>query len=195
MVQSVESYPNGYFYSLPIYSDSFVYTVDTSASMKGNRIESLNENMEISCEQLLNKAAYNIVDFGGDVEVMDKKLTSDKRKGVARVKEWGMSLGTRSFCAIRQSMLVPGVDSIYFLSDGAPAMDSVKNWQQITEGVMLLTRYMPIAVHCIDFDPKAGNQAYMINLAKYNEGRHESIDVGGAAPVNPGKKKKKKRNK
>jgi len=102
-------------------------------------------------------------------------------------------LGTRSFCAIRQSLLFPGIDSIYFLSDGAPARDSVKNWQGITEGVMMLTRYMPIAVHCIDFDPKAGNQAYMINLAKYNEGRHESIEVGPGAPDGGGKKKKKKK--
>jgi hypothetical protein len=149
--------------------------------------------MEMSCDQLLNKAAYNIVDFGGDVEIMEKKLTTDKRKGVARVKDWGLSGATRSFCAIRQSLLVPGVDSIYFLSDGAPANDSSKNWEHITDGVMLLCRYMPIAIHCIDFDPKAGNQAYMINLAKYNEGRHESIDVGGAAPDKTGKKKKKKK--
>lgn len=194
MVQVMDGGPNGYFYSLPIYSDRLCYVVDTSASMKGPRIESLDENMAMSVEQLLNKAKYNIVDFGGDVEIMESRgLTDDLKKGSARVKEWDMSLGTRSFCAIRQSLLFPGVDSIYFLSDGAPARDSVKNWQGITEGVMMLTRYMPIAVHCIDFDPKAGNQAYMINLAKYNEGRHESIEVGPGAPDGGGAKKKKKK--
>jgi hypothetical protein len=192
MVQVMNSGPNGYFYSLPIYSDRFCYVVDTSASMRGPRIESLDENMAMSVEQLLNKAKYNIIDFGGDVETMETRgLTDDLRKGGARVKAWDLSLGTRSFCAIRQSLLFPGVDSIYFLSDGAPARDSVKNWAGITEGVMMLTRYMPIAVHCIDFDPKAGNQAYMINLAKYNEGRHESIEVGPGAPDGGGIKKKK----
>ncbi|EDM27763.1 cardiolipin synthetase [Lentisphaera araneosa HTCC2155] len=194
MVQVMNEGPNGYFYSLPIYSDRFCYVVDTSASMRGPRIESLDENMAMSVEQLLNKSKYNIVDFGGDVEIMETRgLTDDLRKGGARVKAWDLSLGTRSFCAIRQSLLFPGIDSIYFLSDGAPARDSVKNWQGITEGVMMLTRYMPIAVHCIDFDPKAGNQAYMINLAKYNEGRHESIEVGPGAPDGGGKKKKKKK--
>lgn len=189
--QDVDMMGLGFFYGLNIYSDHFSYVVDSSASMKGDRIASLKENLTGSIVGLASFVNYNIVDFGGDVEVMyPGALTTDERKGKKCVYDMDLSWATRSFCAIRQSMLIPEVDSLYFLSDGAPAMDSMTRWGEIIRGVLLMTRYCPVAMFCIDFDPSAGNQASMIRLADENHGLHESVevmpadadfDLGGAA--------------
>ena len=193
--QDVDIPANGVFYNLKIFSDHFSYVVDSSLSMKGDRIASLKMNLTKSVLGLQEFCFYNIVDFGGDVEAMDDELTNVKRKGEQRVYDMDMSLATRSFCALRASLTVPGVDSLYFLSDGAPAWDSMKNWKDIARGIAMLTRYYPVAVYCIDFDPTKGNQLFMIDLADENYGMHESIVVE-AAPEDfdmGGAKGKKKR--
>jgi hypothetical protein len=187
----------GYFYGLPIFSDQFSYVVDSSASMRGDRIASLKPNLTESIERLLSHVRYCVVDFGGDVEAMyGASLTTNKKEGRQRVYDMDLSVATRSFCAMRQGMIIGDVDSIYFLSDGAPAMDSMSNWTDITTGVLLMTRYRQIAVFCIDFDPSAGNQASMMRLADDNTGLHESIEVGPAGDVDVGgaaKRNKKKK--
>ena len=198
--QDVDMAGLGFFYGLNLYSDHFSYVVDSSASMKGDRIASLKENMTGSIEGLAEFVNYNIVDFGGDIEVMyPGALTSDSRKGKQHVYDMDMSVATRSFCALRQAMRLEDLDTVFFLSDGAPAIDSVKGWYGIIRGILLMTRYCPVAMYCIDFDPSAGNQASMIMLADENFGLHESVevgpaneefDLGGAAKKRKGKRKK-----
>jgi hypothetical protein len=187
----------GYFYGLPIFSDRFSYVVDSSASMKGDRIASLKPNLTESIDRLASHVRYCVVDFGGDVEALyGAGLTTNKNMGKQRVYDMDLSVATRSFCAMRQGMIIDGLDTIYFLSDGAPAMDSMRTWSDITTGVLLLTRYRQVAVFCIDFDPSAGNQASMMRLADHNVGLHESIEVGPAGDVDVGgaaKRNKKKK--
>jgi hypothetical protein len=48
---------------------------------------------------------------------------------------------------------------------------------------MMLCRYRPLAIYAIDFDPRAGNQAFMVRLADENAGRHESINIGPPASL------------
>jgi hypothetical protein len=172
--------------------------------MRGDRIASLKENLTQSIGKLADHVYYNLVDFGGDVEVLTPgALTSDKARGKQRVYDMDLSVATRSFCGMRQGALLKEVDTLFFLSDGAPAMDSMSNWDDIIRGMLLMTRYFPIAIYGIDFDPSAGNQASMIRLADDNVGLHESIAVGPAAEdfdlggagqkkKKPAKKKKKK---
>jgi len=99
---------------------------------------------------------------------------------------------------MRQGAIVPEVDTVFFLSDGAPARDSMRSWDDIQRAVLMITRYCRTTFSCIDFDPKAGNQAAMIQLADDNFGKHESVEVGpagdfdvGGAAKKRGKKKRK----
>ncbi len=174
------------------------YVVDSSNSMNGDRISSLKQNLTDSIFALKNHVAFNIVDFGANIDVMQPgNLTRNKDEGKTRVYEMDLSGATRCFCAIRQAMLLDECDTIYFLSDGAPAKDSVSGWPDIMRAVVLMTRYYQTSVFCIDFDPKAGNRESMRQLAQENYGMHESIEVGAADPefdvggAKRGKKKKK----
>src|SRR5690606_34512025 len=81
---SVRSY--GRFYGLSIFSHRLAYVVDTSQSMKGDRITSLRDNFTQSLNSLKAQKPipgqphwqkpeirYNIVDFGGDVVAMESQ--------------------------------------------------------------------------------------------------------------------------
>lgn len=146
--------------------------------MKGPRIASLVQNLRESIERLRDHLRFNLVDFGGDVEILYKDtLTDRKNMAQGRVSKMDLGLATRTYCAMRQGTAVPGADTIYFLSDGAPARDSMANWSDIQVAIQVTTHYCPTAIFCIDFDPKAGNQASMRQLADWNAGQHESVII------------------
>jgi hypothetical protein len=188
-IQDVDIDGNGFFYGLILYSDRMCYVVDSSASMRGGRIESLTENMSSSIQQLKSHVKFNIVDFGGDLNIMyDGALTSNKRDGIETVEDFFLSLGTRSYDAMEAALHLQGVDTIFFLSDGAPVRGQLDNWNQIRSALILMGRYRPITVCAIDFDPSAGNQAHMFGMSNEATGHHESVEVGGGGGA--GKKKR-----
>jgi hypothetical protein len=194
-IQDVDIDGNGFFYGLILYSDRMSYVVDSSASMRGPRIESLTENMSGSIEQLKSHVKFNIVDFGGDLNVMYKgALTSNKRDGVETVEDFFLSLGTRSYDGMEAALHLQEIDTIFFLSDGAPIRGQLDNWNLIRSAWVLMGRYRPVAVCCIDFDPSAGNQAQMFAMSNENAGHHESVEVGGGGAANKNKNKNKRPN-
>ncbi|MFT5127048.1 MAG: hypothetical protein ACI8W8_000648 [Rhodothermales bacterium] len=193
-IQDVDIDGNGFFYGLILYSDRMSYVVDSSASMRGGRIENLTENMSASVEQLKSHVKFNIVDFGGDLNVMyDGALTSDKRKAIETIEDFVLSLGTRSYDGMEAALHLQGVDTLFFLSDGAPIRGQIDHWEQIRSAMILMGRYRPVAVSAIDFDPSAGNQAHMFGMATENVGSHDSVEVGGGGAAKKKKPPKKKR--
>jgi hypothetical protein len=179
-VQDVDVPRLGIFYGLPIYSDRMCYVVDTSKSMQGDRIASLRTNMKESITQLAGHVRFNIVDFGGNVIALyDRSLVSGKRAAIKRVETMPLTFGTRSFDAMERAAMFETLDTLYFLSDGAPYYGQTDDWPDILTAVRLMTRYRPLAIFCIDFDPTAKNKRYMERLAAENYGRSESIVVAG----------------
>jgi len=177
-VQDVRVPGNGFFYGLTIYSDRFCYVVDTSASMRGDRIASLRDNMAGSIKMLKDHVQYNIVDFGGDVVTMyPGALTGNKHKGIQRVEYMPLTFATRSYDAMERACFLPGLDTIYFLSDGAPVRGQTDSWLHIMRGLTIFNRYRPIAVFGIDFDPSPSNQRMMQRMAAENYGLNESVEI------------------
>ena len=176
----------GIFYGLSIFSDRLVYTVDTSKSMRGMRIYSLRENLIQSLHSLKRSTEgalgrgrqeikYNIVDFGGDVVVMDSRgLTDDFDKGVDRAQEMPLTLGTRSYDAMERSLWFNEMDTIYFLSDGAPYWGQLESWNSIITAMDLLCLYRQTAIFCVAFDPSGGNEDAMKALATQCFGLYEA---------------------
>jgi hypothetical protein len=188
---SVPSY--GYFYGIKIYSDRFCFVIDTSASMRGGRIADLRSNMVQCLNSLKGNPGYNIVDFGGDVVTMyDGTLTDDRAVGLKRVEEMPLTFATRSFDALERAGELNGVDTLLFLSDGAPVRGQIDSWVNIRSALQLMNLYRPLAIQSIDFDPQPGNMEQMRMLALENNGQHMSVEVGidpDAADRKPKKKK------
>jgi len=180
----------GYFYGLPIYSDHFVYVVDSSLSMRGERIKSLRENLEESINALkpIDSAAspsslaamrglggkdiyFSIADFGGRVEIIDEEcLINDKRAGVKYAQEMPLTLGTRMFDALEIAMSIPDADTFYLLTDGAPIVGQLDNWRSIIAALRVMTRYRPVAIHCVAFSPRPADAQRMRQIAGGNFG-------------------------
>jgi hypothetical protein len=189
---SVPSY--GYFYGIKIYSDRFCFVVDTSASMRGARIADLRSNMTECLNSLRGNPAYNIVDFGGDVVTMYAgTLTDDRAIGLKRVEEMPLTYATRSFDAMERACQLNAVDTLIFLSDGAPIRGQIDSWAHIRSALTLMNIYRPMAIQSIDFDPSPGNMENMRLLGLENKGQHMSVEVG--LDPNAGQKKPKKKKK
>jgi len=180
--------PNGYFYGLFIYSDRFCFVVDTSNSMRRERIDSLRSEMATTIKDMARHVQYNIVDFGGNIVTMHEGgLTHDRAKGLERVKTMPLTGGTRSFDAMERAALLYEVDTLMFLSDGAPIRGQFDSWENIRSALFLQTRFYPLAVFSIDFNAGKGNLDNMKGMADEHYGQSESIEV-----EKPEKVKKKK---
>ena len=190
---------NGSFYNTVIYSDRFCYVIDSSKSMKGDRIKSLTENTVQTIETQKPHCMYNIVDFGGDLIKMSKYLVKDKNKGIQHIKNMPLTFATRSYDALEYGALTPGIDTIYFLTDGAPVWGQINDWNKINSALLVMNRFRPLAVSAISFDPSEKQTQGMSKFVNYHNGSLEDImlhsDGGDKPEKDPGQKKKKKKKK
>jgi hypothetical protein len=85
------------------------------------------------------------------------------------------------------------VDTLIFLSDGAPIRGQIDSWAHIRSALTLMNLYRPMAIQSIDFDPSPGNMENMRLLGLENKGQHMSVEVG--LDPNAGQKKPKKKKK
>ncbi len=178
-VQDVEVPQTGYFYGLPIFSDRVVFVVDSSASMNPNRMGSMVMNLAETCNILKDHVMVNVVDFGGKVEIIyEGGLMNDKKAGAKRAFEMDLSLGTRSYDGMEVGWLLDEVDTIYFLSDGAPILGQIDPWNDIRRAYSLCHRHRPVAMWCIEFK-EGGITREMADIADENYGRYEKIEIMG----------------
>ena len=176
-LQDVGAKALGGFYSINIYSDRCCFVVDYSQSMKGDKIADLKENMSTTVENLRDYVQFNICDFGGDVNLLyDGALVDDKKKALKYIEESPLTGATRSMDAIEKGMMLPEVDTIYFLSDGAPVRSEFNDWGLIHKLIRIMNRYRYIAVSTICFKAGKSNAVKMEELANENYGHTEEIE-------------------
>lgn len=167
----------GGFYSISIYSDRCCFVVDYSLSMKNGKIESLKENMKDTIDNLKDYVQFNICDFGGDVNLLyDGTLIDDKKKANQYIYDAPLTVGTRSMDAIERGMMLPSVDTIYFLSDGAPVRSEFNKWGLIHSLIRLMNRYRYIAISSICFKAGKGNASNMAQMSNESFGHTEEIE-------------------
>ena len=183
------------FYDLDIVSKNFVYVVDTSASMKGPRIESLKENLAPSIRRIRYKGTqFNIVDFGGDiVEFQTKTLSSDINKAVTHVNEFTLSSATRSFDALERTFALSDFDTMIFLSDGAPTGYQLKNWNDILLGIAFLNQYRNVVIDCVEFGAGENGLEAMKALSFATNGKTGAVFLEAAEEEEDAKGAKKKK--
>jgi hypothetical protein len=173
----------GYFYEASVFSDRVVFTLDTSASMKGEKFEDLKRNLLITFESLKKFVKFNVADFGGHVRVMIARrlvtASSARSAAIQQLEYMKLTLGTRSYDGIEAAVDLPDMDTIFFLSDGAPVASKVNSWARIVAAMHLLNRYRPVAVYAIEFKASAGNLLALRALAARFHGRSSSPEPEG----------------
>ena len=165
------------FYGLNIYSDRLVFVLDTSLSMKGDKIADLRENTVMMLESFPRHVQYNMVDFGGTITVLyPGGLINDPRTGIEWAREMPMSFGTRSFDAMERGARFDDMDTIYFLSDGAPVASQSDDWASMHALCLLMNRFRPLAMFTVCFKAGPANASAMQTLADQNFGQSTNID-------------------
>jgi len=170
-VGEVEIDPIAGFYDSAVISDRPVFAVDASKSMAGKQIESLQAMLDNDVLSLPDYVKFNIVDFGGHVRTLAPGglIPAENRKAAMYQfkQEMELTFGTRTYDAIERAIFIPEMDTVHFLSDGAPYGSHLKNWGKIDYVTRLLCRTAPVAVNMI-FIPEPGREAKAAksNLAK-----------------------------
>ncbi|MDH3585222.1 MAG: hypothetical protein OER86_13505, partial [Phycisphaerae bacterium] len=180
------------FYGLPIISDRVVFVLDTSASMKGEKIADLKSHMQDVLKDLPKHLLFNIVDFGGVINILRPGAMIEARyqyKVGELINDLSLTFGTRTFDAMEKAAELPRMDTIAYLSDGAPVGGQFNAWDRIIRTMDLYNRYRPIAIHTVHFRAggkgagkgagKTGTARWMKELADRNAGWFtDSKDAG-----------------
>ena len=168
------------FYGVSIISDRIVFVLDTSASMRGDKIASLKETMAQTLADTPDFVKFNIVDFGGIIRVMSKY--GDMISGMiasamaSQIGQMDLSLGTRTFDAMEVAADLKDLDTIMYLSDGAPVAGQFQIWDSITRSFDLYIRYRPISIHCIYYSKDGGEAT--IKSSKTSANSYKGIPGG-----------------
>lgn len=174
----------GSFYEIPILSDRVIFVPDTSNSMRGDKIASLKKELSQQVKNLKPHVQFNVVNFGGIVEVMQPgKLMTAQQVGAALDKVAGLqlSLGTRTFDAMDTAFSFAEVDTIFLLTDGKPVGGQFVSWDRIISAVAFVNRYRPVTIHTLEFivaGEKKSRTEEMKELARRNSGRSGAPQVG-----------------
>jgi len=171
-VQEIRVPDLGYFYSLRIYSDHFSYVVDSSNSMKGDKMDNLRTNLGSSMESLRPWVNFGITDFGGVVSTMSRDgLTKDKWRGKTYTREMTHSFGTRVYDAIEAAGVVKGVDTLLLLTDGAPVRGQINPWRDLYRAMTVMNRYRPLTISTVAFQPTDKAVVNLKQMAHENHGQ------------------------
>ncbi|MEM9109653.1 MAG: VWA domain-containing protein [Planctomycetota bacterium] len=141
------------FYESAVISNRPVFVVDASLSMKGAQIDSLKQELATIVKSFPVEVRFNIVDFGGHVRTLAPggMIPAKNRKAAMQQFDYEMELtfGTRVYDAIERASRIPGMDTIHFLSDGAPLGSDLKAWERVNYVSRLQFRTAPVAVHIV----------------------------------------------
>ena len=137
------------------------------------------QNLAETCGSLVDHVMINVVDFGGTIEIIyEGGLMNDKKAGAKRAFEMDLSLGTRSYDGMEVGWRIDEMDTIYFLSDGAPIRGQIDPWNDVRRAYSLCHRHRPIAIWSIEFK-EGGFTREMCDMADENYGMFEKINIMG----------------
>lgn len=183
-----------------IGGDQEVTGVSKSQQLSGPKIEVAKNVLTDALHKLEKTTRFNIVFFNHEVRVFKDEmvLATDDIKGEAdlAIQELGPAGSTWAYGALRRAFefagvsgeptsgkFDPQVDTIFFLSDGAPTDDSIDDAKpmepkEILDAVREWNRLAKLRIHTIAIDPRIGKGAFvrfMKGLATENGGTYTEI--------------------
>jgi hypothetical protein len=169
------------YYGLPL-ANRIVFIMDTSASMRGARIEAAKRELIKAISELPETTEFAVMVFNGRATAWQDKLvpaTSENREAACR---WvfAQELGplTASYDALEAAMTFDA-EAVYFLTDGAPFGGKVTRPDQIVTVITKLNRLRRMTINTIGIGVGAsGNvfDAFLKALADNNYGQYIRVD-------------------
>lgn len=169
------------YYGLPL-ANRIVFIMDTSASMRGARIEAAKRELIRAISELPETTEFGLLVFNNRVTVWQPKLvpaTSENREAACQfVVAQDLGPQTASYDAL-EAALTFDAEAIYFLTDGAPFGGKVTRPDQIVTVITKLNRLRRMTINSIGIGVGAnGNvfDAFLRTLADANYGQYIRVD-------------------
>ena len=170
-----------------------------SDELNMTKIEIAKKHLRNSIRMLEPEASFNIVAFGTHVirwkETMVKGDMQTKNEAYAFVRDMEAAGGTWAYGALQEAFRMAGqgildkhydpvVDTVYFISDGAPTNNDMdkpefQDPEEILAAVREWNRIGKMIIHAVAIDPKAGGGTFigfMKKLAAENGGQYAQKD-------------------
>lgn len=173
---------DSYYYNLPIYARRVVFVIDTSTSMRGDRLLAAQRELINALQSLTDHVSFTVVAFDSAPRAWQPTLVAAsppaKTAACQFVARQQASGATASFDALELAFSFDA-EAIYFLTDGAPSAGKISQPDRIVEAVTQQNRLRRITINAIGIGvgPEGGSfEVFLRTLAEQNFGRFRRVD-------------------
>lgn len=181
-----------------VTSSKVLFVVDVSGSMQvrakdtedriRTRLDYVRRSLAGVIEaQIDDQDQFNVLSFSSDAKLFSKKNkllkgnAANKKKAAAWVQRLQPEDGTNVYLALERAFQIPGIDTIYFLSDGSPSEGTSIVTEEILGHVRKWNSGRGVRIHTIGFlvgdgsklgivQDKSMAKGFLEALAKNNDG-------------------------
>lgn len=173
----------GEYYGIPICAKRVVFVLDTSASMRGAKIEAAKTELMRVIRELPKEVYFSLIAFDGSIRVWQRDLVpaTEQMKNIAVnvVLEQPLGPKTASYDALEAAFEL-NPEAIYFLSDGAPVGGKIDDPGEIVATISGVNRVRRISIHSVGVDTNIPSAAvfakFMKTLAEANWGVYKPVN-------------------
>jgi len=170
------------YYGLPVYASRLLFVMDTSASMKGGRIEAAKRELVKAINDLPPGVYFGVLVFNSRVGTWSRELMvaspQNKEQAAAFVRSQGLNLQTASYDALEAAFNFD-TEAVYFLTDGAPHGGKVVGPDAIVEVITRLNRTRRVTINSIGIGVGTeGNvfDTFLKTLSERNFGEYKRVN-------------------
>jgi uncharacterized protein YegL len=160
-----------------------VFVLDTSASMRGGKIEAAKSELMRVIKELPKEVYFSVIAFDGSIRVWQRDLVpaTEQMKHIAVnvVLEQPLGPKTASYDALEAAFEL-NPEAIYFLSDGAPVGGKIDDPGEIVGTISGVNRVRRVSIHSVGVDTNIPSAAifarFMKSLAESNWGVYKPVN-------------------
>ena len=174
------------YFGLKVISDRLCFIGDTSGSMSGpttyngdsvERIEVMKQELLRLVKTFKQRTYFNVYFFSDHYRRAFKQITKISKGSFKTASKFVTNAaatgGTNLYDPLEDAINDPYVDTIYFLSDGAPSAGKLTDPKKILKAVRKLNRLRRIKIHAISI---GRDSELMRKIAKQNSGFYRVIE-------------------
>jgi len=187
--------PKSYLFGLP--TGKVAFALDTSGSMSAaftlsngqrmNRLEFVKKEFAKTVSTLEEATEFNVFPYSSAVRTwktggLQKATQSNIDDAIAYSKKFSADGGTNIYAALQTAWAIPGLETIYLLTDGAPSV-GVTDTNKLLADIKTWYAKTPIKVNTIAFlmgtfsgDEKPKSRALMAAIAEATNGIYRAVE-------------------
>jgi uncharacterized protein YegL len=170
------------YYGIPINAKKVIFIIDTSGSMKGQRIINARKELIRTIDELPTSTSFNLVGFNSELSVWNSKLVTAspevKTKATKWINQQDPEGATFTYDALKAT-LDQQPEAVYLLTDGEPTGGTFVAPDAILDAIRQTNRYRRTTIHVIGVNPGPEDgvfSQFMKNLAAQNWGQYRRVD-------------------